>query len=196
MGVIGHNYARFTRALLMEQFECPLAIVEGTDSVTDQNDVKRARQRRDYCRTLRIANIKMAIRVQKRGLIDHGRADIEPNAETRLQCRQQATRSAPDFENARPRRDEKAQVAQILAMKEGRPSSVLLPAWRQLLGIRKDGLLPRRQSFLSNAFTCCLPLRKTCRHRIHQAAPPSCARRDATTFGHAATIKKMNTRIS
>ena len=64
MGKISDNDARFTRALLMQQFECPLAIVEGTDGVADQDDVKRARQRRNYFRTLRITNKEMAIRVQ------------------------------------------------------------------------------------------------------------------------------------
>jgi hypothetical protein len=78
-------------------------------------------------------------------LFYHPRAEIEPHAPRGLQRRQRVADAATDLENPRTLRNDEAQKAVVLLVKEGRLLALLGAASRHLVGVVENKAFRRRQ---------------------------------------------------
>src|SRR4051794_38365832 len=116
MRVVRDDEPRVARAERVQVLQHLLAVVEDTDSVDDQNEIKWPGQCPDERFILDVADKKREIRVGLAGLRDHSRAEVHANAEGRFQFGEQVARATSELEDSRALRNQKSQVEQVFTV--------------------------------------------------------------------------------
>ncbi len=114
MRIVGDDQPRFAMAQGLQRRKRCLAVIQRADRIGKNDVVERSDQASDDRRILDVTENKSQMRVPAARLFEHCRAEVDANADQRLQCGQKIANAASKFENPRALRDEKAHIAAIV----------------------------------------------------------------------------------
>src|SRR5262249_22264892 len=121
-----------------------LVIVERTEGVDHDDDVKRSAQGSHENGILDVADQEREIGISLARLADHARAEIHAHPERRLERGEEVAGATSELEHAGAFGDEELQIAQILLVEEGGAREPFPALGRARVGEASDVLLARR----------------------------------------------------
>src|ERR1700730_9139487 len=102
----------------MQLIEEGLTIIERANRIQHDNKIERAGKRSDCAWIFRVTDNESQIRMPFTRLRDHRRTEIQSDPERRFEACQRIANSTSDFKDARPFRNQKAQIVLVFAVKK------------------------------------------------------------------------------